>query len=106
MMNFWFPYANLPAAIAEAYTRAIATMAESVVTGTRMANNMMVASMESMRTTMDSARDNVRDMTRLASNNARTAEEIARGMTRASSTSSFTSRTGSADEREEGRQRR
>jgi hypothetical protein len=106
MMNFWFPYANLPAAIAEAYTRAIATMAESVVTGTRMANNMMVASMESMRTTMDSARDNVRDMTRLASNNARAAEEIARGMTRVSSTSSFTSRTGSSDEREEGRQRR
>jgi methyl-accepting chemotaxis protein len=106
MMNFWFPYANLPAAIAEAYTRTIATMAESVVTGTRMANNMMVASMESMRTTMDSARDNVRDMTRLASNNARAAEEIARGMTRVSSTSSFTSRSGSADEREEGRQRR
>ena len=73
---------------------------------TRMANNMMVASMESMRTTMDSARDNVRDMTRLASNNARAAEEIARGMTRVSSTSSFTSRTGSLDEREEGRQRR
>jgi hypothetical protein len=70
-----------------------------------MANNMMVASMESMRTTMDSARDNVRDMTRLASSNARVGEEIARGMTRASS-SSFTSRTGSAEEREEGRQRR
>jgi len=92
--------------MAEAYTRTIATIAESVVTETRIANNMMMVSMESMRTTMDSARDNVRDMTRLASNNARAAEEIARGMTRGSSTSSFTSRTGSADEREEGRQRR
>ena len=56
--------------MAEAYTRAIAIMAESVVTITKMANNMMVANMESMRTTMDSARDNVRDMTRLASTNA------------------------------------
>jgi hypothetical protein len=84
-------------------------MAESVVTGTRMANNMMVASMESMRTTMDYTRDNVRDMTRLASNNARAAEEIARGMTTAAASSSaslFTARTGSTEEREEGRQRR
>ena len=105
-MHFWFSYANLPAAMAEAYTRTIATMSDSVVTDTRIANNMMMASMESMRTTMDSARDNVRDMTRLASINARAAEEIARGMTRASSTSSFTLRTGSADEKEEGRQRR
>jgi hypothetical protein len=55
---------------------------------------------------MDIAKDNVKDMTRLASNNARAAEEITKGMTRASSTSSFTSTTGSADEREEGRQRR
>src|SRR5215204_764121 len=106
MMNYWFPYANLPAAMAEAYTRTFSTMAESVVTGTRMANNMMVASMESMRTTMDIARDNVKDMTGLTSNNARTAEEVARGMTRASSGASLASRTDSADEREEGRQRR
>ena len=76
------------------------------MTGTRMANNMMVSSIESMRTTMDYARYNVRDMTRLASNNARAAEEIARDITRAASTSLFTSRTGSADEREEGRERR
>src|SRR5215210_5660390 len=110
MMNFWFPYTNLPAAMAEAYTRTISTMAESVVTGTRMANNIMVANMESMRTTMDIARDNVKDMTGLASNNARAAEEITKGMTRVSSGSSFapseSSKTSSADEREEGRQRR
>jgi hypothetical protein len=66
----------------------------------------MVASMESIRTAMDYARDNIRDMTRLASNNARAAEEISKGLTRSYSTSSFTAKTGSADEREEGRQRR
>jgi hypothetical protein len=81
------------------------------VTGTRMANNMMVASMESMRTTMDIARDNVKDVTGLASNNARAAEEITKGITRLSSGSSFaasesSSRTGSAEERDEGKQRR
>jgi hypothetical protein len=110
MMNFWFPYTNLPAAMAEAYTRTISTMAESIVTGTRMANNIMVANMESMRTTMDIARDNVKDMTGLASNNARAAEEITKGMTRVSSGSSFaaseSSKTSSAEERDEGRQRR
>jgi hypothetical protein len=105
-MNFWFPYANLPAAMAEAHTRTIATMAETVVTCTRMANNMMVANTESMRTTMDIARDNIRDMARLASDNAKAAEEITRGMTRGSSSSSFTSRTTSGEEKEEGRQRR
>jgi uncharacterized protein YaiI (UPF0178 family) len=87
-------------------------MAESVVTGTRMANNMMVANMESMRTIMDHTRDNVKDMTGLASNNARAAEEITKGMTRVSSGSSFaassssSSRTGSEEGREEGKQRR
>ncbi len=62
--------------------------------------------MESIRTTMDIARDNVKDMTRQASNNARAAEEISKGITRSYSTSSFTAKTGLADEREEGRQRR
>jgi len=50
-------------------------------------------------------------MTRLASNNARAAEEITKGVTRASNSgSSFggstAPRTGSTEEREEGRQRR
>jgi hypothetical protein len=106
MMNFWFPYTNLPAAMAEAYTRTIATMAESIVTESRILNNMMVAYMESIRTSMDYLRDNVKDMTRLASNNARGAEEISRGIARSYSNSSFTAKTGLADEREEGRQRR
>jgi hypothetical protein len=86
-------------------------MAESVVTGTRMANNMMVAGMESMRTTMDIARDNVKDVAGLASNNARAAEEITKGMTRGiASSSTFGgstgSRAGSTEDREEGRQKR
>jgi hypothetical protein len=60
---------------------------------------------------MDIARDNVKDMTRLASNNARAAEEITKGVTRASNSgSSFggstATRTGSTEDREEGRQRR
>jgi hypothetical protein len=108
IMNFWAPYANLPAVAAEAYTRTMANMAEGLVAGTKMANNMMVANMESMRMTMDHARDNVRDVSRLASNTARAAEEVTRGMTTRGSaaTSYYTSRTGSAEEREEGRQRR
>ncbi|MDQ4101263.1 MAG: hypothetical protein M3115_03635, partial [Thermoproteota archaeon] len=101
----------LPAAMAEAYTRTIATMADTLVTGTRMANNMMVANMESMRTSMDIARDNIKDMTRLASNNARAAEEITKGVTRSYASGSTSggsagSRSGSTEDREEGRQRR
>lgn len=107
MMNFWIPYANLPTVMAEAYTRTMANMAEGLVAGTKMANNMMVANMESMRMTMDHAKDNVRDMSRLASNSARTAEEVTKGMTtRGSAITSYTSRIGSSEEREEGRQRR
>ena len=108
MMNFWFPYTNLPAAMAEAYTRTISTIAESSVTGTRIANNMMIANMEYTRTTMDYTRDNVRDMTKLASNNARAAEEITKGVTRVYYGSSFapSSKTGLTEERDEGRQRR
>ena len=102
----------MPAAIAEGYTRTIATVAESVVTGTRITNNMMVAGIESIRTTMDIARDNVKDMTRQASNNARAAEEVTKGMTRASTsgssfgTAASSSGAGSAEQRDEGRQRR
>ena len=76
-----------------------------------MTNNMMVASMESIRTTMDITRDNVKDMTRQASNNARAAEEVTKGIARASTSgSSFgiaaSSGAGSAEQRDEGRQRR
>ena len=91
-----------PTAIAEAYTRTMASVAETMVASTKIANNMMVTSMESMRTAMDNTRDNFRDMTRLASSNARAIEEVARNMNTESTYSSYRR----VWERDDGRQRR
>jgi hypothetical protein len=62
----------------ENYTRAVSNITDSTIAATRLANNFMFASMEAWRTTMQHARNNAIEFSRLNSNYARAYQNAAR----------------------------
>lgn len=61
-----------PQAMADMYSRVASSVADATIASTRMANNMMFANMEVARATMNYARDNAKEFSRVATNLAST----------------------------------
>ena len=61
-----------PQAMADMNSRMASSVADATIASTRMANNMMFANMEVTRATMNYARDNAREFSRVATNLAST----------------------------------
>jgi hypothetical protein len=64
--SWWWGMPASPQAMADLYTRMAGSFADVTLATTRMANNMMFANIEAARTTMNHARDNAREMARIA----------------------------------------
>lgn len=71
-MPMWTPWMMPPREAAEMYGRWVITIADYNVAATRMANNMMNASLEVTRISTNYAKDNAREMSRVTGNMART----------------------------------
>jgi hypothetical protein len=74
---YWSNWAS-PNSMTENYTRAVSNITDSTIAATRLANNLMFASMEAWKTTMQHTRDNAVEFSRLNANFARTFENVAR----------------------------
>lgn len=70
-----------PEAMTNAYVRMASAVADVTIATTRMFNNTMLATIESTRTSMNYARDNAREASRITSNMARKFEQNARETT-------------------------
>ena len=53
-------------------------IADNMITATRLVNNMMFANMEAFKSTIQQAKDNAKELSRLGANNARTFEQTSR----------------------------
>jgi hypothetical protein len=89
MQSYWIPYIEniqnsywsywmSPRRATENYARAVSNIADSTIAATRLANNVMFASMDAWKTTMQHARDNAIEYSRLNVNFAKTFENSAR----------------------------
>jgi vacuolar-type H+-ATPase subunit H len=89
MQSYWIPYIEniqnsywsywmSPRRATENYARAVSNIADSTIAATRLANNVMFASMDAWKTTMQHARDNAIEYSRLNVNFAKTFENLAR----------------------------
>jgi hypothetical protein len=67
-----------PRRATENYARVVSNIADSTIAATRLANNVMFASMDAWKTTMQHARDNAIEYSRLNVNFAKTFENSAR----------------------------
>jgi hypothetical protein len=89
MRNLWVPYNEnvqnpyasywvSPQSFTENYARAVSNITESVIAATRLWNYILFASMDAWKNSMQHARDNAIEFSRLSTNVANTYEKTAR----------------------------
>jgi hypothetical protein len=69
--EFWNKWAS-PQKAAEIYARTVSIFAENTIVTTRIANNVMFANMEALRTIIEHRKDDVKELSRMAVNTAKT----------------------------------
>jgi hypothetical protein len=89
-----------PRNFTQVYTNMVSNFADNIVAASRLVNNMIFANMDAFRTTMQQARDNTKEISRINVNTARSLEQTGRDVTEGYSPS-FTS-SGSYNNREGG----
>jgi len=96
---FWSNYLS-PRTMTETYARMVSSFADNTIAATRLVNNTIFANLEAFKTSMQNAKENAKEFSRLGVNAAKTFEHTARDADRSGNTvSGFSVET-------EGRQRR
>ena len=89
MQSLWVPYIEnvqnsylsywvSPQRVTENYARAVSNITDSTIVATRLANNALFASMDAWKNSIQHARDNAKEFSRLNANVANTFENAAR----------------------------
>jgi hypothetical protein len=99
MYERFYAYCMSPRRMTEGYARMVSSFADNINTATRVANNMLFANMDAFKTSIQRARDNSRELSRIGVNAAKTFEQTSRD------TTSQGGGTRVSFEREEGRER-
>jgi hypothetical protein len=79
-----YAYCMSPRKVTEMYANMVRSFADNTITATRLANNMMFANMEAMKTSMQQAKDNAKELSRIGVNAARSFEQTSRDASRLS----------------------
>nr|MBA3749506.1 hypothetical protein [Nitrosopumilus sp.] len=93
LQSAWKPYSesyngfinsfSSPDAMTKAYTRFVSNFADNTVSAIRLTNNMIFSNLDSMKSTLQQARDNSKHLSNLNVNAARTIEQNSRRITEA-----------------------
>jgi hypothetical protein len=86
LQSLWAPFAEniyktnyawwiSPRRMTEIYSKMVSNFADNVITATRLVNNTVFANMEACKTSMQQARDNTKDLSRMGVNAARIFEQ-------------------------------
>jgi hypothetical protein len=89
MQSLWVPYIEnvqnsylsywvSPQRVTENYARAVSNVTDSTIVATRLANNVLFATMDAWKNSIQHARDNAKEFSRLSANMANTFENAAR----------------------------
>ena len=76
-MQYWTTFLS-PRRMTEIYANVVSSFADNMVAATRLANNMIFANMETVRTMTQQAKDNAKDLSRIGVNTAKTFEHASR----------------------------
>jgi hypothetical protein len=71
-----------PRRLTEVYARMVSSFADNTIAVSRLANNVVFANMEAFRTSIQHAKDNVKELSRIGVNAAKTFEQTSRDTTR------------------------
>jgi phage-related protein len=90
----WSPYAETlfrtnwmsPKSIAELYANLVSNFANNMIAATRLTHNIIFANMEAFKTSIQQAKDNTKELSRIGVNTAKTFEQTRRDNTRQTGT--------------------
>ena len=71
-----------PRKMTQIYANMVSSIADNTIAATRLANNMIFANMETFKATVQHARDNTKELSRIGVNAAKTFEQTSRETTR------------------------
>jgi hypothetical protein len=78
-----------PRHVTEHYARLVSAFADNTIAVTKLVNNAMFANLEAFKTSVQTARDNARELSRIGVNSAKTFEQVSRETTAATATVSL-----------------
>ena len=89
MQSLWVPYIEnvqnsyasywvSPQRVTENYARAVSNITDSTIVATRLSNNVLFASMDAWKNSIQHARDNAKEFSRLNTNVAKSFENVAK----------------------------
>jgi hypothetical protein len=70
-----------PRHVTEHYARLVSAFADNMIAVTKLVNNAMFANLEAFKTSVQTARDNVKEISRIGVNSAKTFEQVSRDTT-------------------------
>ena len=70
-----------PRHVTEHYARLVSAFADNTIAVTRLVNNAVFANLETFKTSVQTARDNVKEFSRIGVNSAKTLEQVSRDST-------------------------
>src|ERR671921_673686 len=75
-----------PRSIAEQYARTVSSFADNTIAAIRLTNNMIFGNIEAFKTSIQQAKDNTKELSRIGVNTAKTFEQTSRDNTRQTGT--------------------
>ena len=78
-----------PRHVTEHYARLVSAFADNTIAVTKLVNNAVFANLEAFKTSVQSARDNVKEFSRIGVNSAKTLEQVSRETAAANATTTF-----------------
>jgi hypothetical protein len=78
--TFWSNWMS-PRHMTETYARIVSSFADNTIAATRLVNNTIFANMEAFKTSIQHAKDNTKELSRIGVNAAKTFEQTARDST-------------------------
>jgi hypothetical protein len=79
-----------PRHVTEHYARLVSAFADNTIAVTKLVNNAIFANLEAFKRSVQTARDNVKEFSRIGVNNAKTLEQVARETTSNATTTTTT----------------
>jgi hypothetical protein len=95
-----------PRHLADNYARIVSSFADNTVAATRLVNNTIFANLEAFKTSVQNARDNAKEFSRIGVNSARTLEQASRDTARAAGHDTSSARIHVEREEQQQQQRR
>jgi methyl-accepting chemotaxis protein len=64
--------------VAEDYSNAVSTLADNAVSATRLANNAISANLQGFNTSVQTAKENAKELSKMSSNTIKTFQQISK----------------------------